>query len=142
MPNTSTNTTKKSPLFAIIDEMVNNVQLSKEEIMETLEYALTKAYKKIFTDADLKVIIDYNKGKIAINKILKVVDDDYYEKEGDDDCEINISAIKTKHPDLKVGDVIEQEISLTDFDKPMVHSVMQLFKQKISEKMNQNIFAQ
>ena len=72
MPNTSTNTTKKSPLFAIIDEMVNNVQLSKEEIMETLEYALTKAYKKIFTDADLKVIIDYNKGKIAINKILKV----------------------------------------------------------------------
>ena len=142
MPNTSTNTIKKSPLFAIIDEMVNNVQLSKEEIMETLEYALTKAYKKIFTDADLKVIIDYNKGKIAINKILKVVDDDYYEKEGDDDCEINISAIKTKHPDLKVGDVIEQEISLTDFDKPMVHSVMQLFKQKISEKMNQNIFAQ
>lgn len=142
MPNTSTNTTKKSPLFAIIDEMVNNVQLSKEEIMETLEYALTKAYKKIFTDADLKVIIDYNKGKIAINKILKVVDDDYYEKEGDDDCEINISAIKTKHPELKVGDVIEQEISLTDFDKPMVHSVMQLFKQKISEKMNQNIFAQ
>ncbi len=142
MPNTSTNTTKKSPLFAIIDEMVNNVQLSKEEIMETLEYALTKAYKKIFTDANLKVIIDYNKGKIAINKILKVVDDDYYEKEGDDDCEINISAIKTKHPDLKVGDVIEQEISLTDFDKPMVHSVMQLFKQKISEKMNQNIFAQ
>ena len=142
MPNTSTNTTKKSPLFAIIDEMVNNVQLSKEEIMETLEYALIKAYKKIFTDANLKVIIDYNKGKIAINKILKVVDDDYYEKEGDDDCEINISAIKTKRPDLKVGDVIEQEISLTDFDKPMVHSVMQLFKQKISEKMNQNIFAQ
>ena len=142
MPNTSTNTTKKSPLFAIIDEMVNNVQLSKEEIMETLEYALTKAYKKIFTDADLKVIIDYNKGKITINKILKVVDDDYYEKEGDDDCEINISAIKTKHPELKVGDVIEQEISLADFDKPMVHSVMQLFKQKISEKMNQNIFAQ
>lgn len=142
MPNTSTNTTKKSPLFAIIDEMVNNVQLSKEEIMKTLEYALIKAYKKIFTDANLKVIIDYNKGKIAINKILKVVDDDYYEKEGDDDCEINISAIKTKRPDLKVGDVIEQEISLTDFDKPMVHSVMQLFKQKISEKMNQNIFAQ
>ena len=142
MPNTSTNATKKSPLFAIIDEMVNNVQLTKEEIIETLEYALTKAYKKIFTDADLKIIIDYNKGKITINKILKVVDDDYYEKDGNDDCEINISAIKEKNPNVKVGDIIEQEIPLSDFDGPMVHSVMQLFKQKISEKMNQNIFAQ
>lgn len=142
MPNTSTNMTKKSPLFSIIDEMVNNVQLSKEEIIETLEYALSKAYKKIFTGAELKIIIDYNKGKIAINKILKVVDDDYFDKEGDDDCEINISSIKQKNPAVKVGDVIEEEIPLSDFDSPMVHSVMQLFKQKISEKMNQNIFAQ
>ena len=142
MPNTSTNMTKKSPLFAIIDEMVNNVQLSKDEIIETLEYALSKAYKKIFTGAELKIIIDYNKGKIAINKILKVVDDDYFDKEGDDDCEINISTIKQKNPDVKVDDVIEEEIPLSDFDGPMVHSVMQLFKQKISEKMNQNIFAQ
>ena len=142
MPNTSTNMTKKSPLFAIIDEMVNNVQLNKDEIIETLEYALSKAYKKIFTGAELKIIIDYNKGKIAINKILKVVDDDYFDKEGDDDCEINISAIKQKNPDVKVGDVIEEEIPLSEFDSPMVHSVMQLFKQKISEKMNQNIYAQ
>ena len=142
MPNTSTNMTKSSPLFAIIDEMVNNVQLSKEEIIETLEYALSKAYKKVFTDAELKIIIDYNKGKVSINRILKVVDDDYFDKEGNDDCEINISAIKQKNPNVKVGDVIEEEIPLTEFDNPMVHSVMQLFKQKISEKMNQNIFAQ
>ena len=142
MPNTNTNMTKNSPLFAIIEEMVNNVQLSKDEIIETLEYALSKAYKKVFTGAELKIIIDDNKGKITISKILKVVDDDYFDKEGDDDCEINISAISKKNPNVKVGDIIEEEIPLSDFDNPMVHSVMQLFKQKISEKMNQNIFAQ
>ncbi|MBP5783179.1 hypothetical protein J6W32_00955 [bacterium] len=134
--------TKDSPLSNAIKEMVNNIQLSQEEIIETLEYALSKAYKKVFTGAELKIVIDLDKGIITINKILKVVDDDYFDKEGDDDCEINISAIAKKNPNAKVGDVIEEKIALSDFDNPMVHSVMQLFKQKISEKMNQNIFAQ
>lgn len=142
MPNTNTKMTKDSPLSNAIKEMVNNIQLSQEEIIETLEYALSKAYKKVFTGAELKIVIDLDKGIITINKILKVVDDDYFDKEGDDDCEINISAIAKKNPNAKVGDVIEEKIALSDFDNPMVHSVMQLFKQKISEKMNQNIFAQ
>ncbi|MBO6103845.1 hypothetical protein J6P04_02185 [bacterium] len=142
MPNTNTKMTKDSPLSNAIKEMVNNIQLSQEEIIETLEYALSKAYKKVFTGAELKIVIDLDKGIITINKILKVVDDDYFDKEGDDDCEINISAIAKKDPNAKVGDVIEEKIALSDFDNPMVHSVMQLFRQKISEKMNQNIFAQ
>ena len=129
-------------IFALIEEIVKDKNLTNEEVASILKYVLTKVYTKIHTDAILDVIVDFENKVFVMKKQLKVVDDDFFDTDGNDDCEIALSDAKKLKSDVKVNDIIEESINLKDFDNSMVRSVQQLFKQKVSETINEKIYNQ
>ena len=106
-------------IFALIEEIVKDKNLTNEEVASILKYVLTKVYTKIHTDAILDVIVDFENKVFIMKNQLKVVDDDFFDTDGNDDCEIALSDAKKLKPDVKVNDVIEEPINLRDFDNSL-----------------------
>lgn len=129
-------------IFALIEEIVKDKNLTNEEVANILKNVLTKVYTKVYTNAVLDVKVDFDNKVFVMKKQLKVVDDNYYDNDGDDDCEIDLTQARKINPDAKIDDLIEQPIDLKSFDNTMVRSVQQLFKQKVSEMVNEKIYNQ
>ncbi|MBO7043763.1 hypothetical protein J6W34_04415 [bacterium] len=129
-------------IFALIEEIVKDKNLTNEEVANILKNVLTKVYTKVYTNAVLDVKVDFENKVFVMKKQLKVVDDNYYDNDGDDDCEIDLTQARKINPDAKIDDLIEQPINLKSFDNTMVRSVQQLFKQKVSEMVNEKIYNQ
>ncbi len=127
-------------IFGLIDEIVKNDNLTREDVAEILNEAITKAYKKTFVDKNLNVIIDYDKKIFLLQDFLKVVDDKYFDDEGNDDNEIPLSEAKKIKSDAKIDDYIIKEISFKSFEPHTIRNALQLFKQKVSEKINDKIY--
>ena len=135
-------TSQNELIFALIEEIVKDKNLTNEEVANILTDVLVKVYTKIYTNAMLDVKVDFDNKVFVMKKQLKVVDDKYYEDDGDDDCEIDLTHARKINPNAKIDDLIEQSIDLKSFDNTMVRSVQQLFKQKVSETVNEKIYNQ
>lgn len=135
-------TSQNELIFALIEEIVKDKNLTNEEVANILANVLVKVYTKVYTNAILDVKVDFDNKVFVMKKQLKVVDDKYYEDDGDDDCEIDLTHARKINPNAKIDDLIEQSIDLKSFDNTMVRSVQQLFKQKVSETVNEKIYNQ
>lgn len=129
-------------IFHLIDDIVSNNNLTHDDVANILKYALTKAYNKIYTDKKIEVDVDFEQKLFSIKEELKVVSDEYYEEDGNDDCEIPLTVARKINPNAQIDDIIVQTINPKSFEPTMIRSVLQLFKQKVSESTNEKIYAQ
>ena len=93
-----------------LEELVKDRGIDKEVLLETIEQALTSAYKKNFGSAQ-NVRIDLNRetGDIKVYSQRVVVDEqDLY----DNFLEIELSEAREISPNYELGDIIEYEVCL------------------------------
>lgn len=129
-------------IFAYIDDITSTHNLTHEDVANILVYALTKAYNKIYTDKNIDINVDFKNKTFQIKEKLEVVDDKYYEENGNDDCEIPLSEAKKFDSNAEVGDNIIKNINPKSFEPTMIRNVLQLFKQRVSETINEKIYNQ
>lgn len=114
-----------------LNELVRDRGIDKDVLLETIEQALTSAYKKNFGSAQ-NVRIDMNRetGDIKVYSQRVVVDEsDLY----DNFLEIELSEAREINQSYELGDIIEHEVTPGDFGRIAAQTAKQIVVQKIRE---------
>lgn len=114
-----------------LEELVRDRGIDREVLLETIEQALTSAYKKNFGSAQ-NVRVDMNRetGGIKVYSQRVVVDEsDLY----DNFLEIELAEAREISPNYELGDIIEYEVTPKDFGRIAAQTAKQIVVQKIRE---------
>ena len=103
-------------------------QLTKEIVEDALKEALTKAYRKHIEIPDAYVRVDVEDGTIHIYHERMVV-----EEVEDDELEIELEEAQKENPNIQLGDMVDEEVDFTDFERAAVVLAKNVMKQKIRE---------
>ncbi|MDH7480944.1 MAG: transcription termination factor NusA [Armatimonadota bacterium] len=107
-----------------------------EVLVETIESALVTAYKKNFAaTGDIRVRVEFSKGGFKVFCEKTVVD-----KVNNPHAEISLAEAHTLNSSLKLGDVIEVEVTPKDFGRIAAQTAKQVVVQRIREAERDKIF--
>lgn len=103
--------------------------ISKEVLLEAIEAALISSYKRNFNAAqNVKVDIDRTTGVIKVFARKTVV-----EEVLDPRLEISVDAARSVHPEFQYNDVVEIEVTPSDFGRIAAQTAKQVVTQRIRE---------
>lgn len=119
--------------FQALDELEEQKKINKERFIETLETALTSAYKKMYGEAKSALVkLIPEKNQIKIYSYKTVVDE-----VTDEDKEISLEDAKKIKPSIKLGDTLVNEESTKDFGRIAAQTAKQVVMQKLREMERQ-----
>ncbi|MCF0106137.1 MAG: transcription termination/antitermination protein NusA, partial [Holdemanella sp.] len=110
-------------------------KLSNEIVESALKEALIKAYRKQIEIPDAYVRVDIIKGIIHIYHERVVV-----EEVEDDELEISLEDAKKVNEHAVLGDMIDEEVDFTTFDRAAVVLAKNVMKQKIREAEKMQVY--
>lgn len=103
--------------------------ISKEVLLDAIEAALISSYKRNFNAAqNVRVDIDRNTGLIKVFARKTVV-----EEVMDARLEISVDAARAIHPDYQYSDIVELEVTPSDFGRIAAQTAKQVVTQRIRE---------
>lgn len=112
-------------------------KLSKEIVIDALQEALGKAFRKHIEIPDALVRVDINdkSGDIKVYQQRTVV-----ETVEDDELEISLKDAKAIKEDYELGDLVDTEVSIANFGRAAVILAKNVMKQKIREAEKQVVY--
>ena len=124
--------------FAALTDLVKEKGISQEAFIQTLENALSSAYKKQFEGgAEVAVTLDAEKGTIECKATRYVV-----EEVEDKDKEISLEDAQMLNPNYQVGDTIVKVFIPKDFGRIAAQTAKQVIMQKLHETERDNTFSE
>ncbi|MBR2544601.1 MAG: transcription termination/antitermination protein NusA [Erysipelotrichaceae bacterium] len=118
-------------------EIVNNKLIPQEVFQEALKESIVKAYRKHINCPDAEVRVELHPdGKMDVYQQRKVIDTEVE----DDEIEISLEDAQAINPELKVGDILEEAVSIADFGRATVSLAKNVMLQKIKEASKQIVF--
>lgn len=121
---------KLKDFMAAMQAIETDRKLSKEVVVEALQEALAKAFRKHIEIPDALVRVDVNEksGDIKVYQQRLIV-----ENVEDDELEISLEDAKRVNQELELGGVVEEEVSIADLGRAAVILAKNVMKQKIRE---------
>lgn len=121
---------KLKDFMAAMQAIESDRKLSKEIVVEALQEALSKAYRKHIEIPDALVRVDVNEksGDIKVYQQRAVV-----ETVEDDELEISLEDAKKVNQAFELGDLVETEVSIANLGRAAVILAKNVMKQKIRE---------
>jgi N utilization substance protein A len=120
-------------ILLVVDAVSNEKGVDKDVIFEALESALAMATRKRHCGKmDVRVKIDRVTGDYEGFRRWMVLDDEDPEFESPDH-QILLSYARQNHPEIEVGDVIEEPIPAVDFGRIAAQTAKQVIVQKVRE---------
>lgn len=121
---------KLKDFMAAMQAIESDRKLSKEIVIEALQEALSKAYRKHIEIPDALVRVDVNEksGDIKVYQQRAVV-----ETVEDDELEISLEDAKKVNQAFELGDLVESEVSIANLGRAAVILAKNVMKQKIRE---------
>jgi N utilization substance protein A len=125
-----------------LQQIAREKEISAEDLLETVEQALVSAYKKNFVNrvpqyGEIKVRINRSDASFRVYSVLHVVDDDA-EDPGPNDI-IHEEAVRLR-PGVKVGDVIEEDVTPHSFGRIAAQAAKQAMVQKLRESERTKLY--
>ena len=125
--------------FAALDELCASKGIERDSFIETLQSALTSAYKRYAKGDASDVVVKLNDEKcsirfFAIKQIVDVVEDP--------DKQITVEEAKEYKKSYKVGDTFEKEFTPKDFGRIAAQTAKQVVMQKIREAERNNTISE
>ncbi|GHC55723.1 transcription termination factor NusA [Roseibacillus persicicus] len=119
-------------IVALIDFYEREKAITRERVVEALEYAFTSAYRRMVPGADaieiLRAEIDTKKGETKIFADLEVVaDDDHQDKFN----EVPLSLAQKRNSEAVVGDRMEFNVTPKNFGRIAVQTAKQTMMQRL-----------
>jgi len=124
--------------FLALDELENSKGIKKEFFIETLESALVAAYKKNFGEAKavtVKLVPEKNTIKVIAYKTV-------VEEVTDPDTEIALADAKEVKKSIKIGDMLQEEITPKEFGRIAAGTAKQVVTQKLREAERSAAFSE
>ncbi len=120
-------------ILIVADAVSNEKGVEKDIIFQAIEAALaTAARKKHGMEMDIRVEIDRETGNYESFRRWEVLDDEDPEFDSNE-TQILYSYAIQNHPDMQVGEFIEQPIESVAFGRIAAHTAKQVIVQKIRE---------
>ena len=121
---------KLKDFMAAMQAIETDRKLSKEVVVEALQEASAKAFRKHIEIPDALVRVDVNEksGDIKVYQQRLIV-----ENVEDDELEISLEDAKRVNQELELGGVVEEEVSIADLGRAAVILAKNVMKQKIRE---------
>ena len=126
---------KGEDLIKAIDILSEEKNIPKDDLFEYLEAALNAAYKRNYGATNSKVIINKDTGDVKVISYKVIVDEINMEEE--EDAQVLLEEVSDKN--LKVGDVIEEEVTPKDFGRVAASTAKQVLVQKVREAERNSI---
>ena len=102
-----------------------------------MKESIVKAYRKHINCPDAEVRVELHPdGKMDVYQQRKVIDTEVE----DDEIEISLEDAQAISPELKVGDILEEAVSIADFGRATVSLAKNVMLQKIKEASKQIVF--
>lgn len=115
--------------FQALDDLETEKNINKEQFIQSLEAALTSAYKKMFGEAKSAMVkLNPEKATIKIYSFKTIVDEVV-----DPEKEISLEDAKKIKKSYKVGDEVSEEVSTKDFGRIAAQTAKQVVMQKLKE---------
>ncbi len=115
--------------FQALDDLESEKKINKEQFIETLETALTSAYKKMYGEAKsalVKLLPEKNTIKIYSYKTV-------VENVEDEDKEISLEDARKIKKSYNLGDTVVNEESTKEFGRIAAQTAKQVVMQKLRE---------
>ncbi len=111
--------------------------ISKEIVLDALQEALAKAYRKHIEipDALVSVTIDEKTGEVCLYQQYAVV-----ENVEDEELEISLEDAQKHNQDLQIGDLYNVKVSIDDLGRAAALLAKNVMKQKIREAEKQGVY--
>ena len=121
-------------ILLIVDAVSNEKGIEKDAIFEAIEIALAAATRKKHGGAemDVRVAIDRESGNYESFRRWLVMDDEDPEFESPEKQKLYSYAIR-EHPDIQIGEYIEEPIESVAFGRISAHTAKQVIVQKVRE---------
>ena len=124
--------------FKALDDLEAEKKIDKDTFIQTLETALTSAYKKVYGEAKSAMVKLFpEKSTIKIYSYKNVVDE-----VEDEDKQISLADAREIKKSFKVGDIVSVEESTKDFGRIAAQTAKQVVMQKLREMERQNAVAE
>ncbi|MGI9534403.1 MAG: NusA N-terminal domain-containing protein, partial [Thermodesulfobacteriota bacterium] len=127
-------------LSRVIDSVVKDKGVDKDEIIQAVEDAVLSAAEKLFRMNDkfneLEVHYNEDNGEVELFEFKEVVNDLF-----DPDVEIVLKEANELDPDAEIGDLIGVKIS-PDFSRIAIQNAKQKVLQKLKEAEGKVIFGE
>jgi len=118
-------------ILQVAEAVSNEKGVSPEIIFEAIELALATATKKRYDeDSEIRVVIDRATGDYTTFRSWKVVSDDVLAALG---TEFTLEEAHEKDPNLKAGDVYEEQVENVEFGRIAAQTAKQVIVQKVRE---------
>lgn len=115
--------------FQALDDLETEKKINKEQFLETLEAALTSAYKKMYGEAKNALVkLNPEKNTIKIYSYKTVV-----ENVEDPDKEISLQEARELKKSYDLGDSVVSEESTKDFGRIAAQTAKQVVMQRLKE---------
>ena len=119
--------------FVALEDLEREKKINKEFFIETLESALTSAYKKNFGEAkSASVKLNPEKNTIKVYSYKTIV-----EEVVDPDKEISLEDAKKIKKSYQVGDIISEEVTPKEFGRIAAQIAKQVVMQRLREAEHQ-----
>ena len=120
--------------FKALDDLQAEKKIDKETFIQTLETALTSAYKKMYGEAKSAMVkLNPERNTIRIYSYKTVVNE-----VEDEDKEISLEEARKDKKSFKVGDIVAVEETTKDFGRIAAQTAKQVVMQKLRELERQN----
>jgi transcription termination/antitermination protein NusA len=124
-------------LLMLADALAREKNVDKDVVFEALEQALASATKKRFKEeSDVRVSIDREAGEYESFRRWQVVSEADLESEG---YQILLIDAQDKHPDIEIGDYIEEPLENVEFGRIGAQAAKQVILQKIRDAEREQI---
>ncbi|MFN3543678.1 MAG: transcription termination factor NusA [Thiobacillus sp.] len=124
-------------LLMLADALAREKNVDKEVVFEALEQALASATKKRFKEnADVRVSINRETGDYESFRRWQVVSESELEDEG---YQILLVDARDSHPDIELGDYIEEPLENIEFGRIGAQAAKQVILQKIRDAEREQI---
>jgi len=124
-------------LLQVADAVAREKSIDRDEVLIAMEQAIQKAGRsKYGHEHDIRAAIDRKTGEIKLTRVQEVVDE-VVENEA---TQIPLKAAHRRDPNLKVGDLIVDELPPIDFGRIAAQTAKQVIVQKVRESERKRQF--
>lgn len=123
--------------LAAMQALEGNRNITKEIVLEALNEALAKAYRKHIEipDALVKVDIDHHTGEVNLYQQYTIV-----EEVEDDELEIGLKEAQAIHPEYQLGELHNVKVNIDELGRAAALLAKNVMKQKIREAEKKAVY--
>lgn len=114
--------------------------ITVEDVYETFKKSLENSFKKIYGNTSCKVIINPDRNEILLYSVHKIVEELSEELEPEAPAEMLVSEAKKIKASAKVGDILEQQINIKNFNRTAVSAAKSVYTQGLKTKEREKAY--